>query len=340
MSELCQKIFAQIQARDRPTDIAVRFNIARSTVYNVKKLCNKTGGFKQCPSTGRPWTTRTTAVVEAIREKVTDNPRSLVREIARNLNVDKSAVSRVVTKDLGMKSRAVTKVQGLTAVQRKKRLERCKILLNMMKKGTDRTLIFSDEKSFTVDAVSNSRSLRYIAKKPEDIPPQVRYTGRTKHPASAMMLGYIGADGKVFPPIWVTGTLDTAQYKKILACQVFPILDATYGHGKWVWTQDGAPAHTSKVTQAYLLRRLGSGGFWSREVWPPNSPNLNPLDYRVWSAVEKVACATNHSSVAALKKSVEEHWAKIPTDTLKKVCSKFCTRVEACIAAEGGIFEK
>jgi hypothetical protein len=102
-------------------------------------------------------------------------------------------------KDLGMKSRAVTKVQGLTALQREKRLKRCKILLNKMKRGDDRVLIFSDEKIFTVDAVSNSRSLRYIAKRPEDV------TGVTKHPAGAMILGIIDSDGKVFPPFGPLG---------------------------------------------------------------------------------------------------------------------------------------
>ncbi len=173
----------------------------------------------------------------------------------------------VVRKELGMKSRVhrAQKVQGLTAMQGEKRLVRCKSLLNM-KKGSDKTLIFSDEKIFTVDTVFNFRSLRYIARKPEDVPIEVRYTGRTKHPASAMMLGYIGANGKAFLPVWAKGSVNTAQYKNILAFKVFPVLDATYGHGKWVWTQDGAPRHTSRAMQAYLLKRQRLGRFWLKEV--------------------------------------------------------------------------
>ncbi len=340
MSERRRKIFKRIDAGDWLTDISVRFGVARSTVYNVKAFYDKTGDYKRHPSTGRPRTTCTTAVVEAIKEKVGANPCCLICQIAGDLKVDKSTISCVVRKDLGMKSRAVQKVQGWMAVQREKRLVRCKSLLNMMKKGSDKTLIFSNEKIFTINAVSNSRSLRYIARKPEVIPPEVRYMGRTKHLASAMMLRYIGADGKAFPPVWVKGSVNTAQYKNILAFKVFPVLDATYGHGKWVWTQDGAPAHTSRAMQAYLLKRLGLGRFWSKEVWPPNLPNLNPLDYHMWSAIERAACATHHSSVDAMKTSVEEHWAKIPTPKMNKVCSKFCSMVEACITAEGSIFEK
>ncbi len=42
---------------------------------------------------------------------------------------------------------------------------------------------FQMKKFSTVDAVSNSRSTRYIAKRPVDVEPAVRYVGRTKHPA-------------------------------------------------------------------------------------------------------------------------------------------------------------
>ncbi len=201
-------------------------------------------------------------------------------------------------------------------------------------------LIFSDEKIFTVDAASNSRSTRYIARQPEDVEPAVRYTGRTKHPASAMMLSVVGSDGKIFPPYWVNGTLQSPQYKNILAHKVFLVLDSTYGVGNWVWTQDGAPCHTSMDIQQYLERKLGSNGFWSKKIWPPNSPNLNPLDYFVWSAVETKACSNYHSSVAALKQSVEEEWNNISAGTLKSVCSKFRSRIERCITADGRIFEK
>ncbi len=269
-----------------------------------------------------------------------ENPRTNIRHIARDLNLDKSAMSRVVRSDLGMKSRAVTKVQGLTALQRKKRHERSKFLLNRLKKGQGKVLIFSDEKIFTVDAVSNSRATRYIAKRPEDVAPSIRFIGKTKHLASAMMLGVVGSDGKAFPPYWTKGILETKQYKNLIAHKVFPALDPTYGVGNWIWTQDGAPCHMSKATQRYLERRLESEGFWSKECWPPNSPNLNPLDFYVWGAVESKACATYHSSVDALKASVEEKWANMSADMLKKVCSKFRSRLERCVEAEGGVFEK
>jgi len=40
------------------------------------------------------------------------------------------------------------------------------------------------------------------------------------------------------------------------------------------------------------LRALKLSGnmemFWSKEFWLPNSPDLNPMDYYVWSVIERV----------------------------------------------------
>ena len=88
------------------------------------------------------------------------------------------------------------------------------------------------------------------------------------------------------------------------------------------------------------MATLGSEGFWPKTFWPPNSPNLNPLDYHVWTRVETNACATSHSNVPMLKASVNRHWAKMSAADLVCACKGFRRRLEACIAAEGGVFEK
>ncbi len=216
-------------------------------------------------------------MIAAVKAKIDKNPRQNICKMARDMNRDKMAVLRAGEADLSMKSRAVMKVQGLTAKQRKNRKEKCKVLLNKLKKGNSKIHVFGDEKIFTVDAICMSRTNRYIAKKPKDVSPATRYMGRTKHPASAMMLDVAGLDGKAFSQYWIQGNLDTVQYKHLLTHKVFPALNATYGQGNWVWTQDGVPCHTSRCTQAYLQKKLESNGFWSKSIWPANLPNLNPI---------------------------------------------------------------
>ena len=34
--------------------------------------------------------------------------------------------------------------------------------------------------------------------------------------------------------------------------------------------------------------------FWAKDMWPPCSPDLNPLDFFVWAYLEKSACSKKH----------------------------------------------
>src|SRR5688572_8182068 len=49
--------------------------------------------------------------------------------------------------------------------------------------------------------------------------------------------------------------------------------------------QDSAPAHRARETIEYLSRNAPY--FIGPEMWPPNSPDLNPLDYSIWSIMEQ-----------------------------------------------------
>jgi len=50
--------------------------------------------------------------------------------------------------------------------------------------------------------------------------------------------------------------------------------------------------------------------FWFKEFWSPNSPDLNPLDYYVWSVVERVTNA-RHPNVMSLRTAIEAAFVDI-----------------------------
>ncbi|QQP54792.1 Uncharacterized protein FKW44_007738 [Caligus rogercresseyi] len=47
---------------------------------------------------------------------------------------------------------------------------------------------------------------------------------------------------------------------------------------------------------------------WPKNMWPPQSPDLNPLDFSIWWHVESKACKIRHSNVNDLKTSVNKVW--------------------------------
>jgi hypothetical protein len=213
-------------------------------------------------------------------------------------------------------------------------------MLNWMKSNSGKTIVFSDEKNWTVDKHVNRRNSRYLAKRKDDVDPSVRFVAKSKFPAKAMSFGLAGMNGFVHKPIWIDGTLNSSRYIEMLDKEVIQALNEHYGVGNWVLQQDGAPCHTSKATQKYLKETLGSKGFWPKSMWPPNSPNLNPLDYHIWTRVESTACAKGHPNITALKRSVDREWSKISDPSLVSSLKSFRSRLERCIDVNGSIFEK
>ena len=54
----------------------------------------------------------------------------------------------------------------------------------------------------------------------------------------------------------------------------------------FVFQQDSAPAHRARDTVKLLQRETAD--FISPELWPPNSSNLNPVDYKIWGSWSSV----------------------------------------------------
>ncbi|CAF1512006.1 unnamed protein product [Rotaria sordida] len=53
----------------------------------------------------------------------------------------------------------------------------------------------------------------------------------------------------------------------------------------WTYQQDGAKPHTHHLTQEWCANRDHFPDFISKNRWPPNSPDLCPLDYSLWNAL-------------------------------------------------------
>ncbi len=91
---------------------------------------------------------------------------------------------------------------------------------------------------------------------------------------------HISRDRKAFPwKVWTKGSMNTALHKsKLFNLYSLPLFNA-YVSGNLVWTQDGAPIHPTKATQAHLLKKYGSDRLWSKMLKPLNNSNLTSLNY-------------------------------------------------------------
>ena len=80
----------------------------------------------------------------------------------------------------------------------------------------------------------------------------------------------------------------------------------------------------------HLLDHTGS--FWTKNEWPPSSPDCNPMNYAIWSILESRACAKPHSSVNMLKASMKKTWSEIMPEvivrSIVRLCAQFPDRLE------------
>ena len=118
-----------------------------------------------------------------------------------------------------------------------------------MKKGAP-VILFSDEKIFTVDAISNGRNDRYItSERPEDVPANIRHRFTTKHPTGVMVFGLVASNSLKMPPVFIEQGLkvNTDVYLSILETTAKPWIEANFDPDtKVTFQQDGAPAHSAK----------------------------------------------------------------------------------------------
>src|SRR5688572_369172 len=81
--------------------------------------------------------------------------------------------------------------------------------------------------------------------------------------------------------------------------------------------------------------------FIRKDEWPPNSPDLNPLDFHVWGAIlqryqQRVPKPQN---VVDLREVLKTIWNDLPQDSIQKAILAFRKRLKTCIEAEDGHFE-
>ena len=162
---------------------------------------------------------------------------------------------------------------------------------------------------------------------------------KIKFPATVKVFGVVSSEGHIMPPhIFQVGLkVNTKVYLDVLNSVRIPWCNQVAGGRPWVWQQDSAPAHKSKETQAWLQKECYDSVRFSH--WSPSSPDLNPLDYFVWSYVENITNTTSHNTKASLIAAIRWVFAELPPALVEKACSHFRIRIEEVIEAEGCYIE-
>ena len=80
--------------------------------------------------------------------------------------------------------------------------------------------------------------------------------------------------------------------------------------------------------------------FISPLLWPPNLPNLNPVNYSVWSILQGVHYKTHITDLDDLKHRIRTEWAKLDHADIAAAVRQWRRRLSACVKVGGGHFEQ
>jgi transposase len=191
-------------------------------------------------------------------------------------------------------------------------------------------VIFSDESKINRLGSDGLKWCWKRARQPlEDrhVIPTVKFGG-----GSVMVWGCISSQG-VGEIIKVEGLMNSAQYCNILDRGLLGTTRKMQVNVRdIIFQHDGDPKHTSMMTKNWLHEK---GINVLR--WPPQSPDLNPIE-NVWGHLKRELNSIPHppASIHELWDRIQESWARISPETIKKCIESMPERIMAVKAAKGG----
>ena len=134
--------------------------------------------------------------------------------------------------------------------------------------------------------------------------------------------------------------VNDAYYREKLLASMIPEIDRLTGYQPYVFMQDGARSHIANETVRFLNQHRYLTLLQSN-MWPPNSPDLNPVDYCVWSAMERnVYREGRFENTIKSKEAILQEWEALPQAVINNAIDGLRSRVRLVIAENEQHIEK
>ncbi|GFV75711.1 transposable element Tcb2 transposase [Trichonephila clavipes] len=299
------RIIGKIEEGRKITDVAREFDITHSVVSRL---------WKSFETTGMCSRRRTTAQQVANQFLAASGKQISQKTVVRRLRGGKLYARRPVV------------CVPLTRQHRTARLQWCREHHNWTEQDWA-CVLFSDESRFSL----SSDSIRQLiwresgtTYRPENIQEKDRYPT-----CNLLVWAGIMINGRTHQHVVANGTMTGQQYIDEVLLPHVRLFRGAVGD-KFVFMDDNATCHRSLAVQDCL----DSEGI-QRLVWPPRSPDLNPIEY-VWDALGRQVAGRNYplTNKNTLIRALTEEWVKLPQQLLDNDVQSIDTfqRLNKCLA--------
>ncbi|CAF1391729.1 unnamed protein product [Didymodactylos carnosus] len=205
------------------------------------------------------------------------------------------------------------------------------VLNNYTKEDTEKWL-FTDEKYFDLDGVYNVQNDQVWAVSREEADKKGGVHQKSKYPAKVMVWLGVCGKGLTMPVILEDETMNAERYIQ----DVLPIA-LKCGNNmlgtNWAYQQDGARPHTHSLSQKWCHDHFPA--FIPKIRWPPNSPDLCPLDYSLWNELAQAMNWDHITTKGALVDEIKRSIKKVEKEKILLSVRDFTVRLRS-IQKNGG----
>ena len=275
----------------------------------------------------------------AVLAMVHQNPHISTRQIERELGIPQTTAHRLL-RSVNYHPYHITLVQELSEADYVLRVQFCRWALEMLDQNPDffSNVCFSDEATFMSNGSLNRHNCHYWS--PEN--PHWYREVLNQHRWSLYV--WVGiCNGQVIGPHFFERPINSPMYLEFLEND----LPAYLGNvplavrlNLW-YQQDGAPAHHARIVRMFLNQRfpnrwIGRGG---PVLWPPRSPDLNPLDFFLWEYVKDAVYSKAPTTRLNMMERIRRACEAITPLMLENVQRNFRCRLLLSLENNGAHFE-
>lgn len=328
------RIIGATQDSGKPIqEVANQFNIDRSVVHRLIRRYQETGNVQDRKKTGRPRKMQQMDEHFATSQVLADRKVSLTtirQRLAdqRNIQVSKQTITRVL-RARGFRSRKPKRCPAFTAANKTKRLEFALAHVHWDLPMWKR-VIWTDESSYRLRISADGRVR--VWRRPTDDKFSEEFVAPVCHKGgpTVMIWGAISWEHKSALHYFDSTVTGDSYLNEVLLPLGLPFARASVLD--FIWMDDNAPPHRARTVRDFMQAE----GVHCM-VWPPNSPDLNPIE-KLWDMLRCAVTRRNPrpANIADLCAALGEEWDNIPMYIVRNLIRSMRNRCLAVIQTNGG----
>jgi hypothetical protein len=307
--------------------------VSERTVRRWQHLYRTTGEIDLKKPTGRPRIIRTKNLIRKVKNRLVHKKGRSAKKLGKSLGISKGTIGRIIHDDLHLHAYHVIIEPNLNDEHKQRRISFAYWVRRSLRKKDRETIFFTDEKYFELDGIFNRQNDRVYALSRQQADEYGGTRPMAKFPKRIMVWLGASKNGLTAPLIFEPGeTLTHKNYIEVVLPHAQAEGQRLLGDD-FIYQQDNARPHTHKDSLAWIKNHFTR--FIDENRWPPNSPDLNILDYYVWDAI---GCNMHWNKVkdyGSLIDEIKKGISRVPKNELVRSIENWSSRILSILKTKG-----